>query len=80
MRIRVERWGDNLAVRIPEFFAISAGILEGTEVELSAVQGHAIISPMPRPRPTLEELLERVTPGNRHGEVETGPAAGAETW
>jgi antitoxin MazE len=80
MRIRVERWGDRWAVRIPESFAISAGIQAGTEVELSSVQGPAIISPMPRPRPTLEELLERVTPDNRHRQLETGPAVGVETW
>ncbi len=80
MRIRVERWADRWAVRIPGFFAIAAGIQEGTEVELSEVQGQSILSPMRRPRPTLEGLLESVTTGNRHGEVETGPAVGAETW
>jgi antitoxin component of MazEF toxin-antitoxin module len=29
-------------------------------------------------RPTLEDLLDEVTPENLHGEVETGPAQGRE--
>jgi antitoxin MazE len=80
MRLRVERWGDSWAVRIPESLAISAGIREDTEVEFSAVEGQATISPVTRRQPTLEELLERVTPEDRHSEFETGPAVGAETW
>lgn len=32
------------------------------------------------PPETLDELLLRVTPENRHAEVETGPAMGKEVW
>lgn len=32
------------------------------------------------PVPSLQRLLEQVTDENLHPEVETGPAAGRETW
>jgi len=28
----------------------------------------------------LAALLGRVTPGNTHGEIDTGPAVGRESW
>ena len=31
-------------------------------------------------RPSLKEMLARVTDENRHGETDTGPAVGGEVW
>jgi antitoxin MazE len=80
MRVRVQRWGNSLAVRIPKSFAAETRIQQDTEVELSIDEGRLIISPaVPRPL-TLEELLEGVTAESLHGEFETGPAVGGEAW
>jgi antitoxin MazE len=80
VKVRVQRWGNSLAVRIPKSFAADTRIRQGTEVELSIDQGRLIISPVPPGEIPLEELLEGVTPENLHGEFETGPAVGAEAW
>ena len=80
MKVRVQRWGNSLAMRIPKSLAADMRIRQDTEVELSIDQGRLIISPVPPEVITLEELLEGVTPENLHGEFETGPAVGAETW
>jgi antitoxin MazE len=80
MRVRVQRWGNSLAVRIPKSFAAETRIEQDTEVDLSITEGKLIISPVARPEITLEELLERMTPENRHGEFKTGPPVGAEIW
>jgi antitoxin MazE len=80
MKVRVQKWGNSLAVRIPKSFAVEARVEQDTEVDLSIVEGRLVISPTRRHTPTLEELLKRVTPQNRHGEFETGPAVGTELW
>jgi antitoxin MazE len=80
VKVKVQRWGHSLAVRIPKAFAADTRIRQDTEVELSIDQGRLIISPVPPGGITLEELLEGVTPENLHGELGKGPAVGAEAW
>jgi len=80
MQTRVQRWGNSLAVRIPKSFAAETHLTEGALVELSLVGGTVIVSPLIEPEPTLDELLERVTPENLHGEWDTGKPVGRESW
>ena len=80
MKVKVQRWGHSLAVRIPKAFAAETRIHQDGEVELSIDQGRLIISPVTPGVVTLEGLLEGVTPENLHGEIETGAAVGAEAW
>jgi antitoxin MazE len=54
-------------------------LAEHSPIELSLVAGKLVITPAPR-KPTLEDLLQGITPENLHGEWETGPAVGAEVW
>ncbi len=80
MKVRIQRWGHSLAVRIPECFAVETHIEQDTVVELTTAEGKLIISPVSGPEMTLEQLLEGVTPENLHHEFETGPAVGGEVW
>jgi antitoxin MazE len=77
--MRVTRWGNSLAVRIPKPLAEQIDIAEGSEVELTVVEGALTIRPRAR-RYTLEELLEQVTPENRHDEIDWGEPQGKEVW
>jgi antitoxin MazE len=79
MKTRVDRWGDELAVRIPGDFARGLNLREGTELEVSLVDGGMLLRPRRR-RYTLEELVERITPENLHGETDWGPPVGRESW
>jgi antitoxin MazE len=77
--VRVTRWGNSLAVRIPKQLAEQTNITEGSEVELGVTEGAVILRPE-GPRYTLEELLEQVTPENRHDEIAWGEPPGKEVW
>ncbi|HEX5077820.1 MAG TPA: AbrB/MazE/SpoVT family DNA-binding domain-containing protein [Geminicoccaceae bacterium] len=77
--MRVSRWGNSLAVRIPRTVADQARIEEGQEVELTVTDGCLTIRPRARGY-TLDELLEQVTPENRHDEVDWGKPEGGEVW
>ena len=80
MRTRVQKWGNSLALRIPKSFADEAGLQRETPVEVSLADGKLVITPVTRPKPSLRELLAKVTQENLHHEVDTGPAVGNETW
>jgi antitoxin MazE len=80
MRTRVQKWGNSLALRIPKSFAEEVGLQRETSVEVSMVDGKLVITPVKKPKLTLEQLLAKVTKKNLHHEVDTGPATGNETW
>ena len=80
MRTRVQKWGNSLALRIPKSFAEEAGLKNSSPVDVSLVDGRLIIAPVRKPKWTLNELLAQVTPDNLHGEVDTGPTMGNESW
>jgi antitoxin MazE len=77
--MRVSRWGNSLAVRIPRTMADRARIEEGQEVELIVVDGCLTIRPRARSY-TLDELIDQITAENRHDEVDWGKPEGHEVW
>jgi antitoxin MazE len=80
MRARIQKWGNSLALRIPKSFASEAGLQRETSVEVSLAEGKLVITPLAQPKPTLKQLLAKVTKENLHHEIDTGPATGNETW
>jgi antitoxin MazE len=80
MKTRIQKWGNSLALRIPKVFAAETHLEHGTLVEVSLLAGKLLITPLPQPAMTLEELLKHVTPQNVHSEVDMGPAVGSEVW
>jgi antitoxin MazE len=80
MRSHVQKWGNSLALRIPKNFAAEAGLEKESAVEISLEAGKVVVTPVAKPKFTLEKLLAGVTRENLHHEVETGPASGNEIW
>lgn len=80
MKIRIQKWGNSLALRIPKSFAAETHLEQGTLVEVSLVNGMLCVTPLRQAAVTLEALLQGVTPENLHHEVDTGPAVGNEVW
>jgi antitoxin MazE len=80
MKARIVKWGNSLALRIPKPFADEARLAEDSAVDMSVRNGTLVIVPVVEPELTLEELVSRITPENRHGETETGTAVGNEVW
>lgn len=68
----VQKWGNSLAVRIPSAFAERVAIQQGSKIEINVVNDREI-SLIPKNKvPILEELLAKITPENRHGEINFG--------
>jgi antitoxin MazE len=79
MNTQVGRWGNGLAVRIPEVYAKKLALKDGMELDVSLVTGGLLLRPRGRAF-TLTELLEQVTPENIPGETDWGQAVGRESW
>lgn len=76
---RFALWGNSLAVRIPSRLAKEARIVEGGRAELSVADGRLIVQPIDIvPVYNLTDLIQGITDENRHVEISTGHAQGAE--
>lgn len=80
MLTKVQKWGNSLALRIPKAFALDAQLENDSLVEISFVKGQIIVTPIPAPSWTLDELLAGITEDNLHSEIDTGFAVGNEVW
>jgi antitoxin MazE len=76
----VARWGNSLAIRLPQHLVKEIQLTEGVEVDLVVIDGNLVIKPKIRKRYSLEKLISAITPENVHTEVESGIAVGNEAW
>lgn len=79
MKTRIGKWGNSLALRIPAAFAAEAKLEPGLAVDLKIAGDQMVVTPVRR-RYTLEELVEGITPQNRHDSVDWGQPLGNEEW
>ena len=80
MRLRVQKWGNSLALRIPRPLADELGLERDSLVDLTMTKKTLVVAPAPEAPPRLEDLLNRVTSDNLHGEADFGSPAGREAW
>jgi antitoxin MazE len=80
VKTRVQKWGNSLALRIPKSFAAEIGLAENLTVDMCVAEGRLVVQRQSEEPLYLADLLRGVTAENRHGEWETGPAAGKEVW
>ena len=80
MKLKIQKWGNSLALRIPKALAIEANVESGSTVDLSLSNGELKIKPIEDREYTLEELLSGITAENIHDEVSTGVPQGKESW
>lgn len=80
MQTMIQQWGNSLAVRIPKAFAHQTRIKKGSAVALSVENGRMVMKPLRRRKYTLEELVSKITPKNRHPETDWGGPMGKEIW
>jgi antitoxin MazE len=76
----VAKWGNSLAVRIPQHLAKEVELIAGGEVEIIAIDGNLVIKPKRQKQYSLAELIAGITPENRHVEIDTGVSVGEEIW
>ena len=76
----VSKWGNSLAIRIPQAIAKQASLNEGDYVALALDNDGAIVLRPTRRKYALSELVSRITPKNRHRETDWGKPRGQESW
>lgn len=79
MTTQVAKWGNSLGLRLPKAVAQEAEIGDGDTVDVSVQNGAIVIRPA-KARYSLDELVARITPKNRHPETDWGKPAGREAW
>jgi antitoxin MazE len=80
MHVRVQKWGNSLAVRIPKPLAKDAEVREGTVLNLAVSGGKVVATPVEQREFSLNELLAKVNKKNLHREIDFGRSAGGEIW
>jgi len=80
MKTKVQKWGNSLALRIPQSFASEVGIKNDSPVDVSLIKGKLVVAPLAKSKMSLKKLLAQVTEDNLHREIDTGPAVGSEAW
>ncbi len=80
MHVRVQKWGNSLAVRIPKPLAEDAEVKEGTVLNLAVSGGKVVATPVKKSKLSLRQLLAQVNSKNLHAEVDSGRPVGREVW
>lgn len=80
MQTRIQKWGNSLALRIPQALAESISLKDNSVVEIALIDEKLVISPTQSPKPSLTDLLAQITPENIHSEIDSGMAVGGEAW
>jgi antitoxin MazE len=80
MHVRVRKWGNSLAVRIPKPLAEDAAVKEGTVLNLAVSEGKVVATPVQKEKLSLKQLLAKVNKKNLHEEIDFGSPAGREAW
>lgn len=65
MNMVIKKWGNSLAMRIPKAVVDSIDLRLNQEVDIAAVEGKIIITPVKKNKEySLEELLSQCKPGS----------------
>ncbi len=79
MTTKIRKWGNSLAVRIPDEFAENLDLKDGSVVGFKQLGNEMIISKA-KPKYTLEDMVKGITKKNRHKEFDWGKPMGKEIW
>ena len=80
MNHHVKKWGNSAAVRIPAAILAAAGLKTDDKVDVREENGRIVIEKVASTEETLDEMIARITPENRHDPLDWGPAVGKEFW
>jgi antitoxin MazE len=77
---QVAKWGNSLAVRIPQAIIKEARLSEGDRLSLDLAPDGSIVLRSARRKYELKDLVSRIKPRNRHRETDWGSPQGREVW
>jgi antitoxin MazE len=74
----VQKWGNSLAVRIPQSLAGQIDVTEGSAIVLIVRDGELVVRPDRSPKLSLSTLLKDCKPSQQHCETDFGIDVGRE--
>ncbi len=80
MRVKIQKWGNSFALRIPKSFANQTSIKLGSSVDLSIQEGKLIIEPITQEEYDYKTLISEVKESNLHKEYLSDKPKGRELW
>ena len=80
MRIKIQKWGNSLALRIPKAFAFQSRIRQDEYVNLTLENNKIIVEPIEEKKYSLEELVSGIKNSNLPKAIDFGKKVGAEQW
>ena len=80
MKTTVKKWGNSAAVRIPSAVMQATGLDLDEVVDVREEAGRIVIEPVRKKTYDLGDLLNGITPKNRHEAAEFGQPVGKEVW
>jgi antitoxin MazE len=78
--VKVSRWGNSLALRIPKVLAEELNVAKDEQLDFHVVDGRLIATPVQDSTHALESLLDGVTDANVYAEMNWGQPVGKEVW
>jgi antitoxin MazE len=79
MNTRFSKWGNSIALRIPNGMAKELRIADGSAADVQVKDGTLVVTPARvKKKYDIDKLVAGITPENLHGEIETGGAVGNE--
>jgi antitoxin component of MazEF toxin-antitoxin module len=78
MTVKVKKWGNCLAVRLPKSLADSCELIDGAEVEPEVTPKGLLLRPVRRRKHTLKEMLSKMKGRSPYREVDIGGPVGRE--
>jgi len=85
MQMTIKKWGNSLATRIPKAIVDSIGLHIDQEINIEAINGKVIITPIEKNECNLEDLLRQCDPEKmalteEDTEWLDSPPNGKEVW
>jgi antitoxin MazE len=78
MKVQLCQWGNSVGVRVPAVALADVGMHVGQTLEMRT-EGKRLV--LEAAAETLEELIAKITPENRHGlALEDDASRGVEIW
>jgi antitoxin MazE len=79
MQTVIKKWGNSLALRLPQHVAADLHMLEGATVSLS-IEDHTLVVKPTRKRYKLSDLLDQHQKTANQAETDWGKPVGEEVW
>jgi len=80
MIVKIQKWGNSLALRIPSSIAKQLGIQLNSLVNIDESGEKIIVEPIKKPKYKLADLLSGINENNIHEEQSFGATVGKEIW